>query len=228
MKLRDNLRKILYAPYTFYLNFRFLQFKDAIKLPILCMCPVNFISAKGHFVLNCKPIFGMIRFGSETASFYKRASVRIKNDGIICFRGKCSFTDRVFISCNTGGEISFGDGCSFVVDNKIICAASINFGNKIRSSWNCTYIDTDFHPLLDIVRQRPLKFSDKIIISDGCWIGHDSIISKGVKLPINTTISSGSVVKGKFKIPNTIIGGNIATVLDEGYVRDDCLNLIDN
>lgn len=222
MKYRDNLRKILYAPYTLYVNFSFLQFKDAIRIPIICMCPVKVISAKGRFVLDCKPSFGMVRFGSETASFYSRGSVRIKNDGLIIFSGHISFTDRIFISCDLGGEIIFGDGDSFVVNNKIICASRISFGKKVRSSWNCTYIDTDFHPLIDIVRKKPLKQSAPIIIGDGCWVGHDSIVSKGVKLAKNTTVASGSVVKGKFKTENCIIGGNIAAILDEGYVRDDC------
>ena len=222
MIYRDILREILYSPYTLFVNLRFFNIKEAIRFPIVCMCPIKIISAKGRFELNCKPSFGMIRFGTETASFYNRGSIRIKNDGIITFGGRINFTDRVFISCDSVGEITFGERGSFVVDNKIICASRIYFGKKVRSSWNCTYIDTDFHPLIDIVRKKTLKQSAPIIVGDGCWIGHDSIVSKGTKLAKNTTVASGSVVKGKFKTENCIIGGNIAYVLDEGYVRDDC------
>ena len=55
----------------------------------------------------------------------------------------------------------------------------------------------------------------------GVWIGHNCIVSKGSRLAENTTVSSGSVVKGRFNKPNVIIGGNPAVVWDEGYKRDD-------
>ena len=88
-------------------------------------------------------------------------------------------------------------------------------------SWDCTFIDTDFHPLIDTTRQKPLKVSQAIKIGYGSWIGHNCIISKGVRLPHNTTVSSGSIVKGSFRQEDTILGGNLAVVLDEGYIRDD-------
>ena len=87
-------------------------------------------------------------------------------------------------------------------------------------SWDCTFIDTDFHPLIDTTRQKPLKVSQAIKIGYGSWIGHNCIISKGVRLPHNTTVSSGSIVKGSFRQEDTILGGNLAVVLDEGYIRD--------
>ena len=106
-------------------------------------------------------------------------------------------------------------GCRFIANKEVV------FGDKVRISWDCTFIDTDFHPLIDTVRGKPLKTAQSIKIDYGCWIGHNSIVSKGVRLPKNTTVSAGSVVKGRFSEENAIIGGNIANVLDKGYVRDD-------
>ena len=222
MKWINNLRKVLYFPYSIYLNFKFLPLSQAFKFPIICMCPVILLGKTGYIKIESPVRHGMIRLGTQTAQFYKRGSIRLNLLGGVIFKGKINITDRVFISSDIDAMIIFGKENNFVVGDKIICANKISFGNKVRSSWNCTYIDTDFHPLIDIVRNKPLKQSSPIIIGDGCWIGHDSIVSKGSKLAKNTTVASGSVVKGFYKKENCIIGGNLASILDEGYVRDDC------
>lgn len=44
---------------------------------------------------------------------------------------------------------------------------------------------------------------------------------KGLQTARNATVSSGTVVKGRFKKPNAILIGNPAVIMDEGYKRDD-------
>lgn len=56
-----------------------------------------------------------------------------------------------------------------------------------------------------------------IIIGEKVWIGHNVIVSKGVKLADEIIVSSGSVVKKSFSTPNCIIAGNPAEMIDEGY-----------
>ena len=141
--------------------------------------------------------------------------------GEVYFNGKLDCSPHTFISCDRDAVLKFGDsnrinfGCRFIANKEIV------FGDKVRISWDCTFIDSDYHPIIDMVRGKPLKVSQPIKIEYGCWIGHNSIVSKGAKLPKNTTVCAGSVVKGRFSQENTIMGGNIAKVLDEGYVRDD-------
>ncbi|WP_458449417.1 hypothetical protein [Fibrobacter sp.] len=223
-KIRSLLKKLQYLPWTLRINFHYFSFKVAVRLPIHCLCRVVFNKIKGTVSIKGPISSGMIILGGKTICDSEREPFFWQVEGDVVFHGPCFFTDKIFFNCNSGSVLKFGSKCSFVRGTKIICSKEIIFGNKIRSSWDCTYIDTDFHPLIDIVRNKPLKQCDSIQISDGCWIGHNSIISKGAKLPRNTTVSSGSVVKNKFKQENCIIAGNIASVVDEGYVRDDCLD----
>ena len=163
----------------------------------------------------------MIRIGEKFAPFHNRNKFRWQNFGTVIFKGEVSFGHHTFIYVGTNSQLEIGDRSTFSHDLKLICESNIVFGEQSRISWGCTFIDTDFHPLIDIIRNKPIPERAAIIIGKGVWIGHDCIISKGCRLPENTTVSSGAVVKGRFKKPNVIIGGNPAVVLDEGYKRDD-------
>ncbi len=150
-----------------------------------------------------------------------RCGFRWANYGHVVFKGEAVFGDHIFIgvrdSClEIGKDSSFNDGLK-IIANK----SKIILGEKVRVGWGCTFIDSDLHPLIDMVRNKPIQKSAPIILGRGVWVGHDCIVAKGTKLAENITVSSGSVVKGRFGEPNTIIGGNPAVVIDKGYKRDD-------
>ena len=221
-EFKARLRILLFLPWSIVFNFHYLPFKQACKLPFIFYVRPTFLALKGNVVLDAQNVhYNMIRFGKCKAPMVPYKSFRWENYGTICFNGKLELSHHAFVSCGRNGILKFGDsnkmnfGCRFIVGKEIV------FGDKVRVSWDCTFIDTDFHPLIDTVRGKPLKVSQPIKIEYGCWIGHNSIVSKGVKLAKNTTVCAGSVVKGRFSQENTIIGGNIAKVMDEGYVRND-------
>lgn len=216
------LRMLLFMPWSIVFNFRYLPFGKAKKLPFIFYVRPKFVALKGEVIIDASDVkFNMIRFGKEKAPILPYRSFRWENYGSVHFGGRMEISHHAFIACGKEGVLRFGDGIKMNFGNRIIAYKEISFGDKVRTSWDCTFIDTDFHPLIDTVRGKPLKVSQPIKIEYGCWIGHNSIVSKGVKLPKNTTVCAGSVVKGRFPQENTIIGGNIAKVMDEGYVRDD-------
>lgn len=221
-EFKTKLRILLFLPWSIVFNFHYLPFRQARKLPIIFYVRPTFLALKGKVILETPEVyFNMIRFGKCKTSIVPYKSFRWGNEGTVCFNGKMELSHHAYISCGRNGVLKFGDanqinfGCRIIADKEIV------FGDKFRVSWDCIFIDSDFHPLIDTVRGKPVKVSQPIKIEYGCWIGHNCIVSKGVKLPKNTTVCAGSIVKGRFSKENTIIGGNIATVLDEGYVRDD-------
>jgi acetyltransferase-like isoleucine patch superfamily enzyme len=221
-EFKTKLRILLFLPWSIVFNFHYLPFRQARKLPVIFYVRPTFLSLKGKVILDTPTVyFNMIRFGKCKAPMVSYKSFRWKNEGTVFFCGRLELSHHAFVSCEHNGILKFGDsnrinfGCRIITDKEIV------FGNKVRVSWDCIFIDTDFHPLIDTLRGKPLKISQPIRIDYGCWIGHNCIVSKGVRLPKNTTVCAGSIVKGRFAKENTIIGGNIATVLDEGYVRDD-------
>lgn len=218
---KDLFKRVLYLPWTIAFNFRYLPFKQAIKLPVVFYVRPSFLIFKGKVIIDSKNIkCSMIRLGKSIVPLVPRYGFIWENDGTIIFHGDCIISNASFVSCRNG-RLEFGNKDSFSSNTRIICHNSILFGDKIRVSWDCTFIDTDLHPLIDTISHKELPMTSPIKIDYGTWVGHNCIVSKGTHLPKNTTVSSGSVVKGKFKKERTIISGNIATVLDEGYVRDD-------
>lgn len=219
---KTKLRILLYLPWSIRFNFHYFPFKQARKLPVIFYVRPTFLCLKGKVVLGTPDMrFNTVRLGKDIAPVVPYKSFRWQNEGTVFFDGRLDLAHHAFISCGRDGIIKFGNsnrinfGCRFIANKEIV------LGDKVRMSWNCTLIDTDFHPLIDMVRGKPLKIAQPIKIEYGCWIGHNSVVSKGAKLPKNTTVSAGSVVKGRFSQENTIIGGNLAQVLDQGYVRDD-------
>ena len=221
INFKTRLRILLHLPWSIYFNFHYLPFEQARKLPIIFYVRPTFLCLQGKVVINAPVRYNMIQLGVRKAPMTSYKTFRWENRGTICFNGKIDISNHTFLSCGPNGILQFGDsdrinfGCRFVASKEIV------LGDKVRVSWDCTFIDTDFHPLIDTVRGKPLKVAQPIKIGYGCWIGHNSIVSKGVKLANNTTVCAGAVVKGRFSQENTILGGNIATVLGEGYVRDD-------
>lgn len=220
--LKNKLRKLLFLPYSIVFNFHYLPLKQAVKIPILFACQPTFVCLKGKVILDTSEIkTGMITMGIRVAPIEAIRTFRWQNAGTIVFKGICSLNHHTFISCSKEARIEIGANSSFSSGLKIITANQITFGEKARISWNCTFMDTDWHPIIDLVSNKTLPVSRSIVIGRAVWIGHDCIVSKGSKLPDNSIIASGSVVKGYFKSSNTIIGGNPAKVLDEGFSRDD-------
>lgn len=222
MKITQVLKILANLPWTLRFNFHYLPLSQALKLPIVFYVRPTFQILKGKIILDINEVRpNIIRLGDSMSPIIPRKVFIWQNDGVVKFKGKCVIAHNAFISCRKGAEIEFGDEASFNFGCRIISFNKMHFGNKSRVSWECTFIDTDFHLLIDEVSNKALPMTMPITIGYGTWIGHNCIISKGSRLPKNSIVSSGSVVKGKFKKENTIIAGNIATVIDEGYIRDD-------
>lgn len=220
--LKNKLHQLLYLPYSLIFNFHYLPFRQAMRMPILFFVRPTFITFKGKIILDTSKVtFGMIKLGVQIAPIEAVRIFRWQNAGTIVFKGSCTMRHHTFISCAREAEIEIGGRSSFSSGLKFIAANRITFGEKARISWNCTFMDTDWHPIIDLITGKTLPMSHPISMGRNVWIGHDCIVSKGSSLADNIIVTSGSVVKGHFKTSNTIIGGNPTTVFDEGFCRDD-------
>lgn len=222
-KIRNNVRALFFLPYSLIFNFYYLPFAQAIRLPFLFYVRPTFLSLKGNVKLakHSGVRFGMIKLGKDIAPILNKSMFRWENAGNILFHGSCIMSHHTFISCGHEGTIEFGANSSYSFGLRIIAYDKISFADKARISWDCTFIDTDFHSVIDMTCNKPVPMTSSIQLGYACWVGHNVIISKGVRIPDNCIVASGSVVKSHFKQANTIIGGNLAIVIDDGYRRDD-------
>ena len=113
------------------------------------------------------------------------------------------------IAC--GGTMIFGKNFTITAESTLICNHLIEFGDDVLISWECQIMDGDFHKILSGSKQ--INPNKAIKIGNQVWIGSHVKISKGVNLPNNTVVATGSIVTKEFKDENTIIGGNPGKVI---------------
>lgn len=92
-----------------------------------------------------------------------------------------------------GGDLTLGNGLTINGSSNIVCAKSVTLGNNVLMSWGCTIMDTDFHCIWDKGGKK-VNEDQEIIIGDNTWIGMNSTILKGCKIPSSCVIAAGSIL----------------------------------
>jgi acetyltransferase-like isoleucine patch superfamily enzyme len=216
--VKKMIKKIRTFIYSVYFNFGILHFRQAIKLPFCCYVWPTIRKHQGKVIFDCPKIRrGMVRLGCQRTPILPQRSLVWTNRGTIIFKGRCNIGHHSLIQVRENGVLEFGDQVGLNSGCRIICQKSIVLKYKVRVSWDCQIFDTNFHPLIDMVTDKPVKMQSPVIIGENVWVGHNVIISKGVRLADGIIVSSGSVVKNTFKIPNCIISGNPAQKVGESY-----------
>ena len=147
-----------------------------------------------------------IGFGHNELLDFKYERSIFWNEGVIIVRGLCHLNQgfRVY----NRGTIDFGD--SFVVtgNSSVICMKHIQFGKDCLISWGVSIMDTDFHTIVSLKEGKIINENEEVIIGKHCWICSDVTVLKGVTIPDNCVIGSGSIVSKSFNICNSIIINN--------------------
>lgn len=191
-----------------YVIFRFLYLRLFYGLNIF---PHQNVVFSG---LNNIDTFGRLKIGIDYFGFSHRTDRTVLN-----VRGKLSIE----------GDYAIGRGCRFdigrngvVVIGKggyingftnLIIMHSLRIGSNCAISWNCQFLDDDFHEILYNGQKQSSEHS--IDIGDNVWIGCGVKIYKGVRIPNGCVVASDSIVKGVFDVENSLIGGNPARILKE-------------
>lgn len=217
VSLSDLFRYFLGIPKTVYFNFKYLPVSKAVKLPVLVSHKVYFLCAKGEVTVTADAKFGRIKIGFDTVGIFDKWKDRTiwEVTGKINFHGKAVLKHGCKISC--AGEITFGDNFSVSSHTAIICRKKIVFGKDAVISWNALIMDTDFQKIRD-ENWKYINPDKEIIIGDNVWIGCNSIILKGVIIADYCIISAGAVVVKKMLNTRTVIAGNPAKEVKQGYL----------
>ena len=158
------------------------------------------------------PTPGGIHFGFEGVSIFdwKNEKSVWDNSGCITFDGKCTLGQGTRIA--NKGNLYFGEGSRMTANSSIICYKSILFGRDSLISWNCRFMDTDFHKIYDDHKKRT-NGDQEIIIGEHVWIGSESLVLKGTQIARDNVIASNSFLS-KTKIDETnVIAGSFGKIL---------------
>lgn len=203
-----------------YLNFHYLPFKQAIRMPILVSKRVHLRSKSGTIKIegNVRP--GMITFGLLLIfKDNERDYSYFSNKGSVIFKGHAIFHTGVNINVDKEGTLIIGENFKLGANSLIYTRSKVSFGNCVNISWNFQLTDTDFHFVKNIDTNEAYPNTKPIRIENNVWIGNHVNINKGVFIPNGCIISSNSFVNKKFDEENCIIAGSPAKVRKNRHTR---------
>lgn len=202
-------------------DFRYLPFNQAKKLPIL-VYKMKKLSQKGKIVIESDVIkTGMIQLGFPRASTYPNTGITWRNKGKVVFRGSCTIPNDCFVIVGKQATLTFGDDFNANAGLKLVSNCKITFGNHARLGWGTVIMDTNFHPLYDMEKQKFKKAFSPIEIGDYNWFGLQCFIMHGVRTPERCIFGARSVVtRGGQYESYCVHGGSPIRVLTRNVMRD--------
>lgn len=225
--LLRGLRLLFSLPKTIFFNFRYLPFGMACKLPFFVDANTRLITCKGRIELNFQPSLFCIKIGgSDEVILNKKGNgLRWKVNGKVIFEGSAKICYGCGISVEKDAVLKFGERAFLNVGNLIICSKHIEFGKGLSVAWCCTIMDSDFHDIVDVQTGSVINADERILIGDYVWIGHNSIIRKGVSINNWNIIGANSVVNKDIIGEKQIWAGSPARLLKEGFYRPSLLQI---
>jgi acetyltransferase-like isoleucine patch superfamily enzyme len=202
-------------PKTVFFNFRFFNFKTACRLPVLLTKDVRVRSKGGKITIPKNSKFGTIKIGSLILGNRPRSSkTTLEIHGILKFEGKASIGSGSSIFVGNNGLLEFGSDFYSTGFSNFISFKNISFGNRCLISWDCLFMDSDFHKIK--IGKIQVNYDENINVGNNVWICCNSTLLKGSIIPSNCVVAENANVTSKFDEENSIIGGNPARILKSG------------
>lgn len=221
-KRLDALRYALALPRSLWYNLRWLPWRQAWRMPILISNRTVVENCSGRLTLETvRPHFGQVKIGFHTCqcSDYRYDRTRLNLRGRLSVAGECAVGAGCRIEVSETGTLTLGDHFNLGPCSLVVCHQSITFGSQVLTSWCCTLMDTDQHALVD---EQGIRCNEDrpVIIGDSVWLGCHVVVNKGVELTSHTTVGAGSVLRGHYEEPCTVLAGNPAIVVRRGVKWD--------
>lgn len=222
-RIRQYLQELRFIIPTLYFNFHYLPFRQAIHLPIVLYKP-HLLECKGKIRIEPEDgiiYHGMIRMGARMVSVYPNNGITWENKGgTVIFKGKCTIGNDSYISIGNKPTVKIGEDFRNTAGLKLISYRGITFGKHTRAGWGSLFMDTNFHPLYDMVKKEYGRASGPIEIGDYNWFGTDCKVMHSVTTPERCIFGMGSTVtRNCEKRSYCVMGGSPVHVLRENVMR---------
>lgn len=221
MTVSDFCNILCSLPKTLRFNLHYFPLKTALKLPVFVSHRTYLRELHGEVMLPEKVETAMVKIGFGDVGHYDRKRSR----GIWQVSGKVTFLGKAGIGhgskLSVRGNLNFGADFNMTAESTIVCADSITFGNDCLLGWDILVMDTDEHPLYDQEGNR-LNPNRPIVVGNHVWIGCKCVLLKGAKVPDNTVVAAGTLLKSAFEGEGQVIGGNPPAVLKREVRWEHC------
>ena len=204
---------------TLWFNFKALPFSQAIKCPILVGRNVMVKNiGKINFAGDVYP--GMVSIAVIKISTIETnyTPTIFNNRGILNVGGRLKLHPGAVLAIIPNATVTLGNHVGFGANTRVVCRKGITIGDDVRISWNCHILDSDFHFLYNIEKDRYYQRSKDISIGSNVFIGNGCTVGKGTVIPDGCVVSCISKVSGDYvsEGENLLIAGNPAKVIKKG------------
>lgn len=223
-KVTKIFKNIAALPASIRLNFKYLPWRQAIRLPILIYGGRMKLAGGGRLQIDSANIrTGMIRLGAGDVGIYHGRGFRLDIRGELVFKGRCHIGKESAIGVACGARLELGDNFIATYGFRLACYDRITFGRDCLVGWNCLVYDTDFHRLEDIATGAAVSDeSAPITVGDGCWLGAECRLTKRASLPPMTTLAAGTRIAAPLRVePGSVVANEIRTRVVRTGVRLD-------
>jgi len=216
---------------TIFFNFRYLPFKQAVKLPIFIAKNVYLRKLSGTVIVNCPLSTGLIHIGFGEVGIFddKKQRAIWQVEGKVVFNGRADMGQGTRICVNKDGELIIGENFTITAESSIIVSTKVQFGKNCLLSWDVLIMDDDFHYIKDKngITKKP---SQPINIGNNVWIGCQAMILKSSNIPNNCVIGAKSLICKTLIKSNCLYAGNPVICVKEEIIwsreQQDFSNLI--
>lgn len=207
------LKILMSIPYSVWFNFRYLTFKQAIKLPIWIATNTHVRNMWRGGIKIENIAFNSIHIGYHVADAVDCAGTRtiinIHRGGILQVNNDAHIGRGAVICVNENGYISVGENFAISGTTSIVCSKQITIGHDVQFSWNTLVMDSDAHKVYDTSgKQQPN--AGAITIGNKVWIAANVTILKNSKIGNNCIIACNSLINKPIHGDDCVIGGTPA------------------
>lgn len=202
---------------TWLFNLSYFPFRTALKLPVFIYNRTKVYNLSAIEIGTNRIYKGMVRIGCNP--------VKATGDTKLFFTGRLVIHGALDIwggSVIEGtGTLEFGD-CVMLGENcRIMCCEHTTFGDHIRVGFDCIFMDTDFHYIINTQNLQVRRNTSSVEIGSCTWISSNCKIMKGARLPKGSIVSGGSMVNKDFSGEQacTVFAGAPAKPLKHGFRR---------
>lgn len=197
---------------TIWVNFHFLPFEQAIKLPIFIYGRLKFLRITPNGIsIDCKVVSrGMVKiniWNTSSCASGGGTEIVLQTNGKIIFEGSARIGIGCRINVNNGGVLRIGPNFIMNNQNNIGCFNSIYIAEDVIVGHQNQIFDTNFHHIMETNTKRVLRSNNEIVIGRKTWIGNRVTILQGSIIPPNSILASNTLISKPFSESNTIIGG---------------------
>jgi len=177
----------------------------------------NILAHSSTRILNLKNVTvnGSLTIGMDYVGFtnkYDKTFLRV--NGKLIVNGNHRINKGCRFDIQKDAHVELGDSTYINPNSLFVISHSLKIGNNCAISWNCQFLDEDFHCISYPGRKD--SAAKGIVIGNNVWIGSNSVILKGTVIPDGCVVAANSVVRGSGFVPHSLIAGNPAKTIKTG------------